>query len=261
MHTDNLLEIKKGIEKYCKDNNIAIFYGGVEAENTPSVEWEADNSEDWKSYLDVSKQLNIKVLCLESSINNIEENETILTYYNSLEEDEKRDYNKALDIMKKTKGHVAIVSMSYFFDGVRYYFEQEAEWANAHVQVLEAYKYIPDDGDESDGDDKRLSEAEVNKFARMIIEEENYIKAKARDRHEIAREILQEKSAEYNLSEMGVFDVCWRAKKLFEKEMQPKLDKELEKTIKDLKSKGNSKAAVKGQLGITEGILNKFWYS
>ena len=66
-----------------------------------------------------------------------------------------------------------------------------------------------------------------------------------------------ERREEFELTENDMFNIAWRAKRLFEKEVQPKLDRQIEKKVKELKLKGLSKTAVKGQLGITESTIGK----
>lgn len=260
MQKDDLLEIKNSIEKYCKENNIVIFYGDIDASRMPQVEWDSDDSGNWQGYLNALKQLNVRILSIEVYLNSLEEDESISSYYGTLEGEDKRIFKKALDTIKKVKGHIATLSLSYFYEGVRYAFEMEAEWANQHMQLLEAYDERRSVNDNDNNDENRIGEQRANSIAQMLLEEESFIKANHRNRSQVAQEILMERKEELKLTEMDVYNVAWRANRLFAKEVQPKLDKEVEKKVKELKLKGLSKTAVKGQLGITESTIGKYWY-
>jgi hypothetical protein len=255
MHQSDLAITKKSIEKYCKENQVVIFYGLVEENGLTIVEWNDDTKGKWNDYLNVAKAINCKIVTLEVFRNKIDtEDEVISEYMDSLEKDDLEIFKEALASVKNNDNQIISLTLSFFHNGVSYKCEVYSDFATNYLTVSRVF-----DDENYDNEKKRLSEEEIEQKARKILTNERFLECKTTpDRIRIARDLAREEVAEDQFIE--TYKIGERTEQLYMREIHPKKEEELKKKIQELKLKGLRKVEVRSKLGIGEAALNKYWY-
>lgn len=137
---DKLKNIIESIQKWCKDNDISIFYGAVDKNFGTEVSWKKETDDDWSKYLSIFKKTDTKILIINEIKNETEVNDpTIIEYKQMLNNDDRIEYEEALKVIKNTKGHVAYFNLTFNYNNVCYNYSQLSDWAEEFMIIQEAF--------------------------------------------------------------------------------------------------------------------------
>lgn len=255
MKKDELRQVLNEVEKWCSKNSVEIFYGETTKENVPEVSWVHSELHDWEKFLSVFQRTAQQILIVGIDENDLDgSDENIEDYREQLELEEKEEFDESMNITKANIGCLVRLSLSFFSGGVYYEFEKKASWEYEYYQVLEASLNHQNVGEDEEG----MSEQEIESKARTIVKSDKYMKAKDRfERQSLCQKALNIESID---NSMDVWKVTNKAEEIYLNEIKPELDEQLKQKVQELKKKGNKKIEVKNKLGISDTVLNKFWY-
>ena len=253
------------LQKWCKENNLSIFYGTPDKNNISEVLWDSEEDGDLARYLSIFKNTDIKILIINIVKNDIDsEDEEISNYQATLAEEEKEAFNDALKTIKKNRGQIVSFELVFFYNNVSYEFVEYANWSEDYYTILEAYDISEyennlEDENKDKGKEARLTEEKIDEIAIQLTSNEKYIFAKnPNQRWEIIQGLLkQENITEY----YNIYRVKAKSEAIYESEIKPKQETEIKKKILELKNQNLTKVAIASKLGISPGMVNKFYYT
>ena len=139
----NLDTLKTEISKALRDSGFIVFHGMSRAlDKTPEVEWDTVRYPDYRLFLEVAKELGVKLVVvhhsefdtavLDRALSELEDTE--------IEYEEQRRYEKRLSELKIYDGFTCTVELSFDHNGLTYFFELHTDWfdeANTLLQELD----------------------------------------------------------------------------------------------------------------------------
>lgn len=256
MPKDALRPLLDQIDRWCRQNGIEPFYGELEEGEGPIIHWTRQEERDWEHFLKALSPSGSTPLIISATENDLDlEDEYITEYGDSLPEELKEEYRTALKEVKSTQGQLAYFTLTFFRGPACFQYIKRAPWFEEYVLVLEAYEQDEeDDPVQSDA----MNPEQIEAWARKLIQDPKYQKAKDRvERGRIASVLFEQESVDHHAD---IFKILRRAESLFELEIQPTLEEELGRKVKELKGKGHKKVEVRAKLGISESTLNRHWY-
>lgn len=259
---DKLRADTEKVIKFCIDNDIAVFFGTVDENVATEVSWSGSSNSEVEKYLATIKKTETQILIIDIRVNEIDENDGEINQYQEslVDENLKKEFEDALKIVKKTKGHLFEFTMCFFHNNVCYSYHDSSEWIDDYEIVLSSTGNTNDDDELPNSNPQRLNEDKIEELARELISNEKYITAKTpTQRSEIADGLLKpEDLGEHSFNK---YSITRRAERLYETEIRPKLDEEIKKKILELKSKNIKKVEIASKLNISLGMVNKFYYA
>ena len=148
---DKLKNVLDSVEKWCKDNDISIFYGSIDENVATEVSWSKNSDDDWLKYLSTLRKLGIKIIIVDIITNKIDPlDETIIDYKRLLENDDLIEYEKALKIIKSTKNQIAYFNLSFIDNNTCYSYAQISDWVDDYLFVQEAFSAEEDEYEAED---------------------------------------------------------------------------------------------------------------
>jgi DNA invertase Pin-like site-specific DNA recombinase len=260
MRRDKLLNIITSIQDWCKENEICVFYGTLEEKNTSEVSWTKTSDTDWEQYLKVLQKSGTKIIIINTTINDIDLNDDdVISYKDFLEEDEIQEYDVAAKTIENTKGQIAYFQLTFIIENVCYNYSEFTDWVNDYFIVIEAFS--DDDTKERNSPiTDRLTEEEIEKIARIITSNERYLNTyNSALRSEVAKVLLRQEYQGRN--GIDIYKLERRIETIFEIEIRPKKEKEIKNKVLDLKEKNYKKVEIASTLGISSGMVNKYYYT
>lgn len=252
----NLESLTLDLQNFCDQNEIVCFPGSIDYDKGfISCEYGKRNSgQDFNDFLSIIKQLKIKIVIIEKDINEIKEfidDENILEKIGS----------DLLYIINEKNNQIASLKISFIYKGVCYFFKSRSEWYSDYRYV---FLRIEEYEEEKDAIDFGLSNSDsidkIEYYARQIVNKDDFIKSKNNlIRREIVLKYLEE-LIDINQLKNILSDIIRRCYQIYNDEIKPKVDKEMLLNVLELKAKGLKKVEIQGRLGISEKILNNFYY-
>ena len=138
---ESLEETKKEILDFIKSNGFGVFYGSTRVEN--GVMWNPSQG-DWKNFVNIAKNENIKTLICHESIlsEELTEVSTAIDEYQT-EVDKKEDVQlleesqSKLQSFEKFSEKIAWIHLSWIKGGVQYLFQLTSPWYDEFLEVQE----------------------------------------------------------------------------------------------------------------------------
>lgn len=152
----NLDTLKTEITKALRDSGFIVFHGMSRAlDKTPEVEWDTHRYPDYRKFLEVAKELGVRLVVihhsefnaaiLDSALAEIQEGE--------YEYEDQRRYEKRLTELKMYDGFTCTVELSFDVAGLTYFFELHTDWFDEVNDLLQELD-LGAMGDELDEDDE-----------------------------------------------------------------------------------------------------------
>src|SRR3954452_126431 len=148
----NLDELRNEIDAYLKNAGFAVFYGFPRTDMTPEVDWDTAHYPDYKMFVNVAKQLEVKLVVLHQRQFNaaiidraIEELQS-----SNIEYDDQRAIESRLRELGMYDGFTCAVELSFDYEDSMYVFELRTEWYDELHEMLDQL----DIGLDSDEDDE-----------------------------------------------------------------------------------------------------------
>ena len=258
------------IEKFCKENSMALFYGHTLDEWSTTIEWDEKHAEDGTGQLlKIAKIAGTTVLHLQRVYNDIEINEEtleeILSYLDEDEEEERTEILQQVALVRQTKGHLISYTLSFFYQGGCYSCTEKAELEPAYSAVEELVYGIADEDDEVYNDDVdeqsdemgippveglrsaddsegrtaalqlfwkqgELNKDEVEQQARKLIQNEKYLRGKNKAERRTAAKQIFDDEGYKYLRDHWL--ITEKAEELYQEVIVPKLEQEYVEKIK-----------------------------
>jgi hypothetical protein len=263
MEIDKLRNEITSIKKWCKDNDVSIFFGTPDKNNISEVFWESEEVGDLDRYLTAFKNTCGKILIMNFVENDIDyTDEEIYKYEETLDDEEKKEFNDSLKVIQKNKGQIVSYELFFFYNNVSYEFAEYTDWDDEYQTILEAYEVsFPDNDLENDNEEKeiRMSLTKIEELAKQITSNQKYLDAKNLiQRDEITEGLLKQESI---VDFHNIYRVKQKVDAIYEVEIKPKREEEIKKKILELKRKNLKKVEIASKLGISAGMVNKFYYT
>jgi len=254
MYIDKLRNRVIEIEKWCKDNEISIFYGDITDNAATEVSWTESKDTDWEKYLSILKRLNTKILILEIETNEVDVNDEVFLEYNEEIKEGLQEYKNELKIVEKTNGQIASITLNFIQENVCYSYSLFADWYDEYVDILDLLDF-DDEGENEIPESSKLNEERIEELAGKIASNEKYLKAKNRNqRNEILRNLLKQD----NIEPIDLYHISLKASTILD-EIRAIDQKELHKKVLELKSQGLTKSAISSKLNIGRDIVTKYF--
>jgi hypothetical protein len=256
MQKDALRQLLAQIEEHSRQKGIEPFYGEVEEGEGPKIRWTRQEEGDWEQFLKALARTDGTVLIVSTDENDLDyEEEYTVEHLEHLPQDVKEEYRDALNVLKKTKGQLAYFTLTFFQGLLCFQYTKYAPWYEAYALVLDGYDSEEDDTPiHSEG----MNPEQIEECARKFIHDPKYQSAKDRmERSRIASAHFEKAGI---VDHSDSFKILRKAELLFVEEIQPILEQELGKKVKELKDKGHKKVEVRAKLGISQSTLNRHWY-
>jgi hypothetical protein len=277
MEKDKLISVIEEIQKWCETNDIICFIGSTQDEPYIIYSYEKESNNDWNKFLQIAKKLNVNIVVLEKEINLLK---TLYDFvFEQIIEDVELDsrmkerYQNAL----AHDGEIAMIKLTFHYNDICYKFSVISDW---YIDFHFASKEVEEPSDNETEEDnsenrtfsavnpqnetisKRLSEQEIEEFARKAIENNEFIKSKSRiQKQEIIKKMLKDSLGdEYSESSYHYWNVIRRAEKIFEMEVRPKLESEIKQKVLELKAQGLKKVEIRSKLDISQGMVDRFYH-
>ena len=150
----NLDALKNEVEAYLKEAGFLVFYGFSRAvDDNPEIDWDTVQHPDFRMFLDIAKQLGVKLVVLhhlqfssaviDRALEDLEDE--------SLEYEDQRQLEKRLRELKMYDGFTCVIELSFDHNGTMYMFELRTEWYEEINEILDQMDLgMPDDEDEDD---------------------------------------------------------------------------------------------------------------
>jgi hypothetical protein len=152
----NLDTLKTEITKTLGESGFIVFHGMSRSlDKTPEVEWDTHRYPDYHRFLDVARELGVRLIVIhhfefdaavvDRALGELEDTE--------MEYEEQRRYEKRLNDLKIYDGFTCSIELSFDLGGLTYFFELHPEWfdeANALVQELDLGSLVEDVDSEDD---------------------------------------------------------------------------------------------------------------
>lgn len=152
----NLDTIRTEIDQYLQSAGFVVFYGFARSDEAKTVDWDTERHPDYKQFLDVARQLDVKLIVLhhrafdaslvDRALEDLEDAE--------LEHDDRRTIESRLRELSKYDGFTCALELSFDYQDTMYAFELEAEW---YVELTDLLMQLdlgfdPEADDEDEGD-------------------------------------------------------------------------------------------------------------
>jgi hypothetical protein len=152
----NLDTIRTEIDQYLQTAGFVVFYGFARSEEAKTVEWDVERHADYKQFLGVARQLDVKLIVLhhrhfdaslvDRALEDIENAE--------LEYDDRRTIEARLRELSKYDGFTCALELSFDYQHTMYTFDLEAEWYSELSDLLVQLDlgFDPDAEDDDEGE-------------------------------------------------------------------------------------------------------------
>lgn len=152
----NLDSLKTEIESYLNDNNFLLFRGfSRRLEEMPEVEWDARQYPDYRQYLKVAKQLEVRLIVFhhrEFAAGLIDDAMDDLESRYGYDED--GSMARRLNELRAYEGFTCAIEMSFESGDTLYFFEIHAPWYDEYRDIRDELDLVDDNGLEEGEDDE-----------------------------------------------------------------------------------------------------------
>jgi hypothetical protein len=136
----NLDSLKTEIASYLNENGFILFHGFSRSfEEVPEVEWDSVHYPDYRSFLDVARQLGVRLVVLHHRefSSTIIDRATDELPSSGFEYQEQRQFEQRLKELAIYDGFTCLVELSFEHAGTLYVFELRTDWYNQLNSLLE----------------------------------------------------------------------------------------------------------------------------
>jgi hypothetical protein len=148
----NLDTLKNEIDAYLKKSGFAVFYGFARTDVTPEIDWDTAHHPDYRKFLDVAKQLEVKLVVLHQRQFNaaIIERAVEEVQSSGLEFEDQRSVESRLRELGMYDGFTCAVELSFDYQHNMYVFELRTEWYDELHDLLDQLDIGIDPEDDDD---------------------------------------------------------------------------------------------------------------
>lgn len=250
------------IEEWVKSNNLDLIYGIAETKSSTTVLFDTNQTEIEK-YLALGKKNGAEIII--QHVSTFQSDEIL----EELGIDENESNSKVKAQIKKLKTYqdkAEFLSVAWLKDSVVYEYAGTADW----VDEIDEIKNKIIEVNEETGTlsyramkQKEMPQKKVKEIGKLVAKHDDYFTNQYnQDRlGSILMEALE--TLEIKETALGFFDrnrIMSEARTYFDRYLLKEKEKELIEKIAELKGEGLPKVAIRSKLGITEGMLNKYYY-
>lgn len=153
----DLSALKDEIFEYLKTHNFTVFHGQTRGgEKTPVVAWDVEEYPDFRPFLEVARQAEVKIIhtshrtltpgLIESLIEDME--------VADLPRDEQDELRDRLDNVRPFEGFLCAVEMTFDYEGRLYLYLVRAPWFGEFLDIAQEVASALEDYDPDDDDDE-----------------------------------------------------------------------------------------------------------
>jgi len=133
-------KLKEEIREYLKSRDFLVFHGYSRlADPIPLVHWDTEHYPDFKLYLEIPKQLDVKLIAFHHRELSPEFIDDTLDDLEGIElpADEFRRLEKHLHDLRAHEGSTCLVELSFTHEGNIYIYGQRADWYEEFLEVAD----------------------------------------------------------------------------------------------------------------------------
>ncbi len=149
--TRDLETLKTEIEEYLKEQEFLVFHGFPRlADPSSMIHWDADEYPDFRLFLELPKQLGLKLLVfhhrklapdfIDDALDELEAAD--------LPDDEYADLQRRLGELRVFEGFTSAVEISFEYQGRIYFFTRRAEWYDELLDIADEINEFTADEEE-----------------------------------------------------------------------------------------------------------------
>ncbi|MGO9589526.1 MAG: hypothetical protein ACLP3K_05700 [Candidatus Acidiferrales bacterium] len=251
--TDPLLTIVEEIRRSATSRGLTLFFGWLAEHEGPAVHWNEDHGGDWKAFLECASSLSAKVVYLNwAPFEQFQIDDPVAALEAELGEggvsndDTKTIKEKILQLrsFNEKVGLTCIIDLAFVVGGTVHLYQKTTDWYDEFSELL------PDDDDEDQfaEEEKPLDSATVEKWARALAADPNYILRKGSSQHlELLKKIAGDEA-----EKISTYGVLNRAQAIFQDEFRQDAERKLVEEIRQLREDGLNVNAVAIKLGISK---------
>jgi len=255
----NLEQLVKDIQQAATDSGLEIIRGLVELPNdATTIVYENDLSGCYKVFLQQAKRIGCSFIVLY--VERLEQTELDEAFELANEAEESEGRTSILGTLEECKasiGEIGLISLKYLVPGTAVCAEaiSSADW---HRVVHDTEEMLNEtDGDDGNGNDRRLTDDQIEVFARELAVMPRFKIAK----NKTARTFEAKKHLRGKLDATRwpfySEQIVQMAKNIYETEIKPASDAELTEKARALLREGSTRQEIARYLGITANQLQK----
>ncbi|MCA1965822.1 MAG: hypothetical protein LDL23_04140 [Flavobacterium sp.] len=249
-----LERIVEDIKDFCDKENIVFFNAENLDLKSDIIEFELGLSH--RDFLIILKKLNIKILIIQTELNEIN------LLINNVEDKNIIKYDDDIRNLKLHNNEISLISLYFKFEGVYYLLKLESDWNQIYENFISQLSdSISDSYIESLEEVKNNDKGIVNKIITFLESDSNYHNLKRKElRFSYIEKYLENEKfpKEFVLKNKGL--ILRESEVLYNTIIKDKIDKELGVRIKELKKEGMKRGSIVSELGISYGTVNKFYF-
>ncbi len=240
------------------------LHGIVETNKSVAIICDIHNT-SIEEFLNLGKKNEAKIFILHKSIFSVD---SVLEEIGIDEEESNSKTTTQIKKLKKYEGQVEFFSIVWMDSNVVFEYAGTADW----LDDIEEIKTKINEANEEDGNvplrfvkEKELPQSKVKELSKLVAEHPDFFINQAQYNQGKLKSILSEIliHKEINENTIGYFDqsnILSGAKAYFDKNLLQDKEKEMTEKIEKMKEQGLSKIAIRSKLGISEGMLNRYYY-
>ena len=151
----NLDTLKIEILEYLESSGFAVFHGNPGGlEGLPMVLWDTNRHPDYRTFLEVAKQCDAKLVVFGAREFESEQIDEIVSQLDDceLDRDERRDYESRLRKLRPYAGQTCSLELAFDYNSRLYVYEVQPDWYEEFMSIDEelADRLSETDEDEAD---------------------------------------------------------------------------------------------------------------
>ncbi len=153
----NLDSVHHEIEDYLKSAGFAVFRGFARTPDTITVDWDTDRYPDYKAFLDVAREIGVRLIVVHQRAFDASIVERALEELDDAEDvdlDEQRAIQNRLKDLSKYDGFTCAIEVSFDHENSTYLFELRAEWYEELDDLMSELASTFDFDEEDEEDDE-----------------------------------------------------------------------------------------------------------
>lgn len=243
----------KKLKNWAGQHNVAILEGTYELKNITQVTFPSEDDEKMDGFLNLIKKLDLKFLVLDPICLSEEQLANFDLMFHDTNDLTVHDKLKSLATYKEDYlGFCCII----FSEGIAIRYNYYSPETDYYLEIIHLANRLEKS---TLRDNKFLSEDDIQKYALLFVNSDEYSKLKNRSQREnyavkVFGNDLQNLKVDIKY---GIREIVGNAEILYETQIKPQKEKELKGKIAELLNRGYSKVKIMSELNLSKDAVNR----